>query len=95
MSGAVRGMLNNGGEGVKPAVREFCYYTRTENTKALRSEYSEKVHCGNGFRKVSSELSLTTKSCACTSIAFLTEIISLTVELVLSQLGVFRHPHYS
>jgi hypothetical protein len=73
--------------------KEFCYYTRTENAKAFRSEYTEGAHCGNVFRMVSSETSSAIKSCACASIAFLTEIICLVVEYVLSQVDVFGHPH--
>jgi len=49
---------------------------------------------GNAFRKVSSEPTLAIKFCARASIAFLTEIISLAVEYVLSQVDVFRHPHF-
>jgi hypothetical protein len=47
--------------------------------QAFRVTCSERMPCGNAFRNGSSKLSLTTKSCACAAIAFLTVIVSWPV----------------
>jgi hypothetical protein len=59
--------------------RMFYYCTQTEHIEAFRIACIERVRCANAFRMGSSNSSFTTKSYACTSVAFLEGIISWSV----------------
>jgi hypothetical protein len=56
----------------------YCHYTQTENN-GFREAYSQRLHCEIAFRIGSSNASFAMKYCACSSVAFLSVIISWSV----------------
>ena len=54
--------------------------------QAYRPACNERVYCDNDFSMGSSNLSFATRSCACVSVAFVAEIISLSVDYRLERI---------
>jgi hypothetical protein len=87
VSGAVRGTAGYR-EAYWTAIgrndRQLCYYTDWEH-QVFRVACSDRVHCANAFRMGSNNSSLTTRSYACASIAFLAGIMSWSVDSILQR----------
>lgn len=93
VSNAVRGVLTIGGTRELLLVGTIdCYdYTKTENIQAFRVLCTERLHYVNVFRLDNSNSSFTTISFACSSIQFLSGIISLSVDYKRRHISEYRN----